>query len=146
MTQAYNFGSETHLGGGDTSAFVSPWPPLLEHSLRLPVAVPFLAKAHEDSDHMVVIAVIHRRLNAKTHCAGEVVSTVTVSCLLLGPPLLTQLNQSTEREHGPHVACMLIGMSCNTWLALPSSCSRLQRGYQECGCPLLTSNKKHFKM
>ena len=39
--------------------FVSPWPPLLERSLRLPVAVPFLAKAHEDSDHMAVIAVVH---------------------------------------------------------------------------------------
>ena len=56
MTQAYNFCAETHLGGGDTSAFVSPWPPLLERSLRLPVAVPFLGKAHEDSDHTAVIA------------------------------------------------------------------------------------------
>ena len=51
--------TETHLGGGDTSAFVSPWPPLLVRSLRLPVAVTFLAKAHEDSDHMAVIAVVH---------------------------------------------------------------------------------------
>ena len=33
------------------SAFVSPWPPLLERSLRLPVAVPFLGKAHKNSDH-----------------------------------------------------------------------------------------------
>ena len=33
------------------SAFVLPWLPLLERSLRLPVAVPFLGKAHEDSDH-----------------------------------------------------------------------------------------------
>ena len=41
------------------SAFVSPWPPLLERSLRLPVAVPFLGKAHEDSDHTAVIAVVH---------------------------------------------------------------------------------------
>ena len=31
------------------SAFVSPWTPLLERSLRLPVAVPFLAKAREVS-------------------------------------------------------------------------------------------------
>ena len=41
------------------SAFVSPWPPLLERSLRLPVAVPFLGKVHEDSDHTAVIAVVH---------------------------------------------------------------------------------------
>ena len=43
----------------EMSAFVSPWPPLLERSLRLPVAVPFLGKAHEDSDHTAVIAVVH---------------------------------------------------------------------------------------
>ena len=34
---------------GDMSAFVSPWTPLLERSLRLPVAVPFLGKAREVS-------------------------------------------------------------------------------------------------
>ena len=49
----------THLGGGDTSAFVSPWPPLLERSLRLPVAVPFLGKVREDSDRTAVITVVH---------------------------------------------------------------------------------------
>ena len=38
--------------------------------------------------------------------------------------------------HGPQVACALIGMCCNTY-ALSSSCNRLQRGYQECGCPSL---------
>ena len=59
VTQAYNFCAETHLGGGDTSGFVSPWPPLLERSLRLPVAVPFLGKAHEDSDHTAMIAVVN---------------------------------------------------------------------------------------
>ena len=42
--------------------------------------------------------------------------------------------------HGPHVACALIGMCCNTY-ALSSSCNRLQRGYQECGCP---SNQTNF--
>ena len=46
------------------------WPPLLERSLRLPVAVPFLGKPHEDSDHTVVIAVVHWRLHAETHRAG----------------------------------------------------------------------------
>ena len=58
------------------SAFVSPWTPLLERSLRLPVAVPFLGKAHEDSDYTVVIAAVHWRLHAKTHRAGEFVSAV----------------------------------------------------------------------
>ena len=55
-------GAESHLGRGDMSAFVSPygrWPPLLERSLRLPVAVPFLGKAHEDSDNTAVMAVVH---------------------------------------------------------------------------------------
>ena len=80
----HNNCAEIHLGGGDTSAYVSPWPPLLERSLRLPVAVPFLAKAHEDSDHMAVIAVVHRRLHAKTHRAGKVVSAVVTSCLPFG--------------------------------------------------------------
>ena len=46
------------------------WPPLLERSLRLPVAVPFLGKAHEDSDHTAVIAVVNWRLHGKTHRAG----------------------------------------------------------------------------
>ena len=59
LSSPYNFGAETHLGAGDTSAFVSPWPPLLDRSLRLPVAVLFLGKAHEDSDHTAVIAVVH---------------------------------------------------------------------------------------
>ena len=34
VTQAYNFHAETHLGGGDTSAFVVPWPPWVERFLR----------------------------------------------------------------------------------------------------------------
>ena len=51
--------SKTHLGGGNTSAFVMPSLPLLEHSLRFPLAVQLLEMAHKDSDHMAVIAVIH---------------------------------------------------------------------------------------
>ena len=35
------------------------WPPLLEHSLRLPVAVQPPGKAHKDSDHTTVIGVVH---------------------------------------------------------------------------------------
>ena len=43
-------------------------PPLLKRSLRLPVAVPFIGKAHEDSNHTAVIAVVHWRLHAETPC------------------------------------------------------------------------------
>ena len=35
------------------------WLPLLERSLQLPLAVAFLGKAHKDSDHTSVIAVVH---------------------------------------------------------------------------------------
>ena len=57
------------------------WPPLLKRSLQLPVAVPFLGKAHEDFDHTAVIAVVHCHLHAETHHAGAVVSAVIISCL-----------------------------------------------------------------
>ena len=108
MTQNQNNCAETHLGGGDMSAFVSPWPPLLERSLRLPVAVPFLGKAHEDSDHTPVIAVVHQRLHAETHRAGEVASAVIMSSLPFG----RHCSRSTER--GCHVVCALIGTYCAT--------------------------------
>ena len=49
----------SHLGGGDTSALSCQWPPFLERSLRPPLAVQLLGKAHEDSDSTAVIAVIH---------------------------------------------------------------------------------------
>ena len=49
-------GAETHLGGGDMSAFVSPLATIARALHRLPVAVLFLGKAHEDSDHTAVIA------------------------------------------------------------------------------------------
>ena len=38
------------------SAFVSPFAATALALHRLPVAVPFLGKAHEDSDHTAVIA------------------------------------------------------------------------------------------
>ena len=59
MTQNQNNRAETHLGGGDMSALVSPLAAIARALHRLPVAVPFLGKAHEDSDHTAVIAVIH---------------------------------------------------------------------------------------
>ena len=52
------------------NAFVSPLAAIARALLRLPVAVQFYGKAHEDSDHTAVIAVVHWRLHAKTHRAG----------------------------------------------------------------------------
>ena len=52
-------GAETHLGGGDMSAFVSPFAAIARALHQLPVAVPFLGEAHEDSDYTAVIAVVH---------------------------------------------------------------------------------------
>ena len=63
-------GAETHLGGGDMSAFVSPLAAIARALSPLPVAVPFLGKAHEDSDHTAVIAVVHWCLYTETHRAG----------------------------------------------------------------------------
>ena len=57
--------------------------PLLEHSVRLSLPVQLSQKAHKDSDHTVVIPVIHGCLCANTHRAGESVSTVIMFCLLL---------------------------------------------------------------
>ena len=54
-----NFGAETHLGGGDMSAFLSPLAAIARALHRLSGAVPFLGKTHEHSDHTAVIAVIH---------------------------------------------------------------------------------------
>ena len=58
-------------------------PPLFERS-RLSLAVQPLGKAHQGSDHTVMIAVVHWRFHAETHHAGKVVSAVIVSCLPFG--------------------------------------------------------------
>ena len=59
-------------------------PPLLECSLRLPLAVQPLGNAHEDSDHTAMIAVIHGHFHAETHHTGKVVSAVILSGLPFG--------------------------------------------------------------
>ena len=41
------------------SAFVSPLAAIARALLRLPVAVSSLGKAHKDSDHTAVIAIVH---------------------------------------------------------------------------------------
>ena len=61
VTQTYNNWAETHLDGGDKSAFVSRWPPSLEHTIQLSSAVQLSGKAHEDSVHIIVIAAVHVR-------------------------------------------------------------------------------------
>ena len=50
--------------------FVSPLAAIARALSSTSVAVPFLGKAHEDSDHTAVIAVVHWRLHAETHRAG----------------------------------------------------------------------------
>ena len=60
LTWMIKVGTETHLGGG-----VSPLAAIARALRRLPVVVPFSLKAHEDSDHTTVIAVVHWRLHAK---------------------------------------------------------------------------------
>ena len=52
------------------SAFVSPLAAIARALSRLPVAVQPSGKAHEDSDHTAVIAVVQWRLHAETHRAG----------------------------------------------------------------------------
>ena len=54
-TQPYNLGDETHIGGGDTSAFVVPSATIA----RALLAIKLLGMAQEDSDHTAVIAVVH---------------------------------------------------------------------------------------
>ena len=51
-----------------SSIWVSHYRVLFE--VERSVAVPFLGKAHEDSDHTAVIAVVHWRLYTETHRAG----------------------------------------------------------------------------
>ena len=54
----HNNWAETHLGGGDTSAFVTRRPPLLDHSLRHSLPVQLLQSAHKVSDHTAMMAVL----------------------------------------------------------------------------------------
>ena len=85
MTQPHNNCGETHLGDGDTSAFDVPSAAIARSfSSTLVVASTVIRRAHKDSDHTAVIAVVHRRLHTETHRAGKVVSAVIISCLPFG--------------------------------------------------------------
>ena len=64
-----------------------------------------LRKTHEDSVHIVVIAVMHWCLRAETHPRGNIVSAVIMFYLLLAA-----MARSIE-QRGHHMTCALIGMS-----------------------------------
>ena len=85
------------------SAFVSPLVAIaeLERSVRLPVAVPFLGKAHEDSDHTAVITDRSLTLTCRN----------SPCCLSCECCIGCHCSRSTER--GCHVACALIGTYCD---------------------------------
>ena len=60
VTQNQNNCAETHFGGRDMNAFVSPLAAIARAlSSTSGGSIPFLGKAHEDSDHTAVIAVVH---------------------------------------------------------------------------------------
>ena len=117
MIQLHNNCTETHLGGGDTSAFVLSTAAIAQSLSSTLVASTALQRPHKNSDHTAVIVIVHWRLYAKTHRAGEVVSSV-ISSSYFWTPVLTR-----STEHGPRVTCALIGMSCKP--AIPSL--RVQR-------------------
>ena len=81
---AHNNCAEIHLGGGDTMAFVVPSAAIAWLFSSTLVASTVIRRAHKDSDHTAVIAVVHWRLHTKTHRAGKVVSAVIISCLPFG--------------------------------------------------------------
>ena len=112
MTQNQNNCAVTHLGGRYTSAFVIPSAAIARSLSSTLVASTVLWRPHKDSDLTAVIAIVDWRLHAKTHGAGEVVSTVISSCLTLDT--IADSTYRSTTEHGPHVTCALIGMSCNT--------------------------------
>ena len=71
------------------------------------VASTALRRPHKVSDHTAVTATVHWCLHAKTHCAGEVVSSVISSCLTFGRHCWLDRQSMVLRD-------MIIGMSCNT--------------------------------
>ena len=82
MTQTYHFGAETHLDAGDTSAFVMPSAAIsrvLPLTFVAIILVQLSRKAHKDSDTRDRSRSL--TLTCETHCAGEDVSTVIISCL-----------------------------------------------------------------
>ena len=82
------------------SAFVSPLVAIARALHRLPVAVPFLGKAHEDSDHTAVITDRSLTLTCRN-------SPCCLSCeCCIGCAIA---RDRLSMVHGCHVACALIG-------------------------------------
>ena len=84
LSPTYNFGTETLLGGGDTTVFVVPSAAIdraLPSTFVASKKLTALTKGPPDSDHTAMIGVIHWRLHGsgETHHAGEVVRSVIVS-------------------------------------------------------------------
>ena len=69
---------KAHLGGGDTSAFVFLLAAIARALSSALLPVQLLQRVQKDSYHTAVIA------DAKTQRAGEIVSTVFISCLRYG--------------------------------------------------------------
>ena len=59
VTQPHNNCGETHLGDGDTIAFVVPSAAIARSFSSTLVASTVIRRAHKDSDHTAVIAVVH---------------------------------------------------------------------------------------
>ena len=55
----HNNCAETHFGGGDTGAFVVPSAAIARSLSSTSGGSTVLRKAHKDSDHTAVIAVVH---------------------------------------------------------------------------------------
>lgn len=81
----WSYGPEHHLGAGVLSVFVCPSIAML------------LRKAHEDSDYIAMVTIVHRHVGAKTRASGKVVSTVLIFCLPSGQHCL--LNQTPRSSH-----------------------------------------------
>ena len=59
LSQPYNFGAETQLGGGDTSTFVVRSAAIARSLSSTLFASTLLRRPHKDSDHTAVIAIVH---------------------------------------------------------------------------------------
>ena len=101
VTQTYNNCAEIHLDGVVMSPFVSP---LSTIARAHDPAVQLSGKTHEDSVHILVIAVVHWCLRAETHPCGNVMSAVIMPCLRFWSPWLARTWSNEQRGH--HVTCI----------------------------------------
>jgi len=150
VTQTYNNCAETHLGGGVMSPFVSQLSAIAR--AHDPV-VQLSGKAHEDSVHIVVIAVVHWCLRVEIHPCGNVVSAEITFCLRFGRHGSISWTAWSSRDmcvnwNEPQVSHIhLYEQLCalnDAWVWVGGckwSLPRYPKGqsrtcYQECGCHL----------